>query len=86
MIQKSFSIITSQKIKKFNKRITVDGDKSISQRLLLIGAISEGITKIDNMLESKDIFSAIECLKKLGIKIRKKVRQFGKFLQSPHMQ
>ena len=72
MIQKSFSIITSQKIKKFNKRITVDGDKSISQRLLLIGAISEGITKIDNMLESKDIFSAIECLKKLGIKIRKK--------------
>lgn len=77
MIQKSFSIITSQKIKKFNKRITVDGDKSISQRLLLIGAISEGITKIDNMLESKDIFSAIECLKKLGIKIRKKE---GKYL------
>ena len=71
MLNKSFSISTSNKIKSYNKSINVDSDKSISIRAFLIGAISHNITKIKNVLESEDIFSCIKCLRKLGVKIKK---------------
>jgi 3-phosphoshikimate 1-carboxyvinyltransferase len=71
MLNKSFSISTSNKIKSYNKSINVDSDKSISIRALLIGASSHNITKIKNVLESEDIFYCIKCLRKLGVKIKK---------------
>jgi len=71
MLNKSFSINTSGKIKPYSKTISVDSDKSISIRSFLIGAISHNITEIKNVLESEDIFSCINCLKKLGVKIKK---------------
>ena len=68
-------IIIKKKIKNFNKIITVDGDKSLSIRSLLIGSQSYGICKIRNLSKSQDILSTINGLKKLGIKIyfKKKV-------------
>ena len=71
MLNKSFSINTSGKIKPYSKTISVDSDKSISIRSFLIGAISHNITEIKNVLESEDVFSCINCLKKLGVKIKK---------------
>jgi 3-phosphoshikimate 1-carboxyvinyltransferase len=71
MLYKSFSINTSSKIKSYNKTIDVDSDKSISIRSFLIGAISHNISEIKNILESKDVFSCINCLRKLGVKIQK---------------
>jgi len=71
MVNKSFSVIVKKKIKNFNKIISVDSDKSISIRSFLIGAISNNISEIKNVLESEDVFSTINCLKKLGIKIKK---------------
>ena len=71
MLNKSFSLIFNDKIKNFNKTIEVDSDKSISIRSFLIGAISQNITKIKNVLESDDVFATISCLKKLGVKIKK---------------
>ena len=86
MISKKFSLIISKKINKFKKTISVDSDKSISMRSFLIGSISQGISTLDNILESEDVFSTIECLKKLGIKIKKvkikKYKVFGKGLGS----
>ena len=86
MLSKKFSLIISKKIKKFNKSIYVDSDKSISIRSFLISSISEGISSLDNILESEDVFSTIECLKKLGIKIKKsknkKYNVYGKGLGS----
>ncbi len=86
MISKKFSLIISKKINKFKKTISVDSDKSISIRSFLIGSISQGISTLDNILESEDVFSTIECLKKLGIKIKKvkikKYKVFGKGLGS----
>ena len=70
MISKKFSLIISKKINRFKKTISVDSDKSISIRSFLIGSISQGISTLDNILESEDVFSTIECLKKLGIKIK----------------
>ena len=62
-------IIIQEKIKKFNKTISVDGDKSLSIRSLLIGSQSYGLCKIKNLSKSGDILSTINGLKKLGIKI-----------------
>ena len=71
MKTKSFSLNLNYKIKPFNKNIKVDSDKSLSIRSFLIGAISEDISRVDNVLESDDVFSTIICLKKLGVKIKK---------------
>ena len=68
---KSFSLNVSNQIKPYNKTIRVDPDKSISIRSFLFGAISHNISEIKNVLESEDVFSCINCLKKLGVKIDK---------------
>ena len=67
----SFSIRINSKIKQFKKTIQVDSDKSISIRSFLIGAISQDISKANNVLESEDVYSTIKCLEKLGVKIKK---------------
>ena len=88
MSTKSFNIISKNKIPSFNKSILVDSDKSISIRSFLLGAISENITLASNVLESEDVFSTIECLKKLGVVIKKKDKKsyyiHGKGLGSLH--
>ena len=71
MLNKSFSVTISKKIDKYKKTIQVDSDKSISIRSFLIGAITHNISKLNNVLESEDVNSAIKCLRKLGVKIVK---------------
>ncbi len=68
---KSFSLLTKNIIKPFNKIIEVDSDKSLSIRSFLIGSICQDISRVSNVLESEDVFSTIQCLKKLGVKIKK---------------
>lgn len=51
---------------------TVPGDKSISHRAALLGAIAEGTTEIKNFLEGADCLSTICCLKALGVQINVK--------------
>ena len=72
MSSKRFNLILKNKIKPYNKVIKVDPDKSISIRSFLIGAISQNISHAKNILESEDVFSTINCLKLLGVKIIKK--------------
>jgi 3-phosphoshikimate 1-carboxyvinyltransferase len=71
MLNKSFSLHILRSIQPFQKTIQVDSDKSISIRSFLIGAISHDISEIKNVLVSEDVFSCIDCLKKLGVKIKK---------------
>ncbi len=86
MKTKSFNLIINKKITSYEKTIAVDSDKSISIRSFLIGAISQDISTVKNILESEDVFSTINCLKKLGVKITKKNSKhyliFGKGLGS----
>ena len=83
---KKFNLSLKHKISDFKKVIEVDSDKSISIRSFIIGAISQNISFIKNVLESEDVFSTINCLKKLGIKIKKikpkKYIVFGKGIGS----
>ena len=71
MILKKFNLSLEHKIADFKKVITVDPDKSISIRSFIIGAISHNISSVKNVLESHDVLSTIDCLKKLGVKIIK---------------
>ena len=72
MSLKRFNLILKNKIQSYSKTITVDPDKSISIRTFLIGAISQNISSAKNILESEDVISTINCLKLLGVKIKKK--------------
>ena len=50
-------------------RLRVPGDKSISHRAVMFGAISKGITNIKGFLTGADCISTISILKKMGIDI-----------------
>ena len=62
-------VIIKRKIRKFNKIITVSGDKSLSIRWVLFASLSSGISKASNLLLSEDVIAAINAVKKLGIKV-----------------
>lgn len=49
--------------------ITVPGDKSISHRAVMFGALAKGTTSITNFLKGADCLSTISCFEKMGIKI-----------------
>ena len=49
--------------------ITVPGDKSISHRSLIFGALARGVTKVHNALYSQDCLSTASILGELGVKI-----------------
>lgn len=49
--------------------INIPGDKSISHRAVMIGAISEGTTEVTNFLQGADCLSTISCFQKMGIEI-----------------
>ena len=63
-------IVINHIIKKYNKKIRVDGDKSLSIRFALLASQAIGKSKAYNLLKSEDVESTINCLKKLGVKIR----------------
>ncbi len=47
--------------------IEVPGDKSISHRALLLGAIADGTTRIRRFLDSSDCVATLEALRRLGV-------------------
>ena len=49
--------------------ITVPGDKSISHRGSMLGALANGTTSITNFLKGADCLSTISCFQKMGIEI-----------------
>ena len=49
--------------------ITIPGDKSISHRSVMFGAIAKGTTEISHFLQGADCLSTISCFKKMGIQI-----------------
>ena len=58
-------------INPFNKKIIVNGDKSISIRCVLLASQAIGVSKIYNLLESEDVINSLNSIKKLGIKYKK---------------
>jgi 3-phosphoshikimate 1-carboxyvinyltransferase len=46
--------------------IRLPGDKSISHRYAMLGALAEGTTRLDNFSTGKDCASTLECMRELG--------------------
>lgn len=61
--------MTITKAKSLKGEITVPGDKSISHRGVMFGAISEGITELTGFLDGADCRSTISCFRAMGIDI-----------------
>ena len=60
----------NKKITSFNKKISIEGDKSLSIRWALLASQATGKSRAYKLLQSEDVMSTIACLKKLGIKIK----------------
>lgn len=49
--------------------VSIPGDKSISHRAVMFGALAEGTTEVTNFLQGADCLSTIDCFRKMGIEI-----------------
>ncbi len=77
--------MSSQKRGPLKGSIFIPGDKSISHRAVMFGALAEGTTEITNFLQGEDCLSTIRCFRQLGIRIENdslqgKVTVYGKGL------
>ena len=49
--------------------LTVPGDKSISHRTVMLGALAEGVTEAEGFLPGADCLSTISCFRQMGVSI-----------------
>lgn len=57
------------KVNGLKGEITIPGDKSISHRSIMLGALANGTTTVKGFLMGEDCLSTIDCFRKLGIEI-----------------
>ena len=63
-------LLIQNKIKRFDKKIIITGDKSLSIRWVLLASQATGKSKAYNLLMSEDVLAAIDSIKKLGIRVK----------------
>ncbi len=51
--------------------MSLPGDKSISHRLAILGALAEGETELRNFSSSRDCASTLDCLERLGVTVQR---------------
>ncbi|XP_002511692.2 3-phosphoshikimate 1-carboxyvinyltransferase 2 [Ricinus communis] len=61
--------IVLQPIKEISGTVTLPGSKSLSNRILLLAALSEGTTVVDNLLNSDDVRYMLGALRTLGLRV-----------------
>lgn len=61
-----------KKVNKMQGEVTIPGDKSISHRAIMLGALANGTTEIQNFLQGADCLSTMTCFQKMGIEIENK--------------
>ena len=49
--------------------LRIPGDKSVSHRSIMFGAIAKGTTTVEGFLQSDDCLATIDCFSKLGVDI-----------------
>ncbi len=59
-----------QSVQSLKGEVYIPGDKSISHRAVMLGALALGKTEIHNFLQGADCLSTIECFKAMGISIK----------------
>ena len=53
-------------------RIRVPGDKSISHRSLMLGALAVGETRVTGLLEGEDVLSTAAAMRAMGARIERR--------------
>lgn len=51
-------------------RIGVPGDKSISHRVLLLGAVADGVTRVSHFLEGEDSLATLAAVRAMGVTVQ----------------
>ncbi|TQV65045.1 MAG: 3-phosphoshikimate 1-carboxyvinyltransferase [Halothiobacillaceae bacterium] len=54
---------------KLTGRLRVPGDKSISHRSIMLGALAEGVTEVSGFLEGEDSLNTLRCFRRMGVRI-----------------
>ena len=49
--------------------VNIPGDKSISHRSVMFGALARGTTRISGFLNGQDCLSTVDCFRRLGVRI-----------------
>ncbi len=57
-------------MKSYDNILEIEGDKSLSIRWALLASQATGKSKSINLLKSEDVLNTIDCLQKLGVKIK----------------
>ncbi len=73
----------AKRIKRVKGEIALAGDKSIAHRYIILSALCQGKTKIENFPFNKDCLSTLKAFQKLGVKITRShnaINVFGKGL------
>ena len=76
-----------ERITHLKGEVTVPGDKSISHRAVMFGAIADGTTEVTNFLQGADCLSTIDCFRRMGIEIENTTEHIlihGKGLRGLH--
>lgn len=63
--------LVSQPISSLSGTISVPGDKSISHRSMLLGAVASGQTRVKGLLESDDVLATAKAVEALGAIVKK---------------
>lgn len=61
--------VTISPVRRLVGRARVPGDKSISHRAAIIGALASGITTITGFLRAEDCLRTVACLRELGVRV-----------------
>ena len=63
--------LTVKKARNLKGTIRVPGDKSISHRSIMFGALAEGVTHVTGFLAADDCISTMHCFEALGVEIER---------------
>ena len=61
--------MTSRKAAPLTGTVTIPGDKSVSHRSLILGALSVGETKISGLLEGQDVLDTAQAMRAFGAEV-----------------
>ena len=67
--------LSAQKSQSLTGRVRVPGDKSISHRALILGALAVGETRITGLLEGEDVLNTARAMRALGAKVERQVER-----------
>jgi 3-phosphoshikimate 1-carboxyvinyltransferase len=65
------SPLTARRGAPLNGRVRVPGDKSISHRALILGALAVGTTRISGLLEGEDVLNTAKAMRAMGARVER---------------